>query len=97
MRFLEIAELFICLFAVYCVYALICRLVSHGCYRGDLSVAVHKTTEAEPRDAVRRAIILTEAQNGKMRSPVLLLEEEPDASDKEMLQQCGCRLYSRIL
>lgn len=96
MYFLEIAELLLCLFAVYGVYALICRLVSHGCYRGDLSVAVHKT-EAEPRDAVRRAIILTEAQNGKMRSPVLLLEEEPSTEDKEMLQQCGCRLYSRIL
>ena len=95
MLFVGILELFVCIFAVYGVYALICRLVSHGCYRGDLSVAVHQS-EAEPSDAVHRAILLTEAQNGKMRSPVLLLERAPDAKEKEALLQCGCRLYSRI-
>ena len=97
MGFTEFAEIVICVFAVYGVYALLCRIISHGCYRGDFSVAVHLLEKNEVEDAVRRAIILTEAQNGRMKSPVLLLEEPPSADESEALTKCGCRLYSRIL
>ncbi|MBQ8174799.1 MAG: hypothetical protein IJ009_05290 [Clostridia bacterium] len=95
MGFLEIMEIVVCIFAVYGVYALVCRLLGHGCYKGDLSVAIHKT-EGETGDAIHRAIILTEAQNGKMRSPVILLEKTPSAEEEKALRECGCRLYSRI-
>jgi hypothetical protein len=89
-------EILLSMLAVYGLYAIICRTVSHDCYCGDLSFAVHHTA-GESGDAVRRAVILTEAQNGKMRSPVVLLEQEPSADELAALRECGCRLYSRIL
>ena len=95
MDFFEIVEILVCIFAVYGVYALVCRLLGHGCYKGDLSVAAYETGE-ETADAVRRATILTEAQNGRMRSPVILLEQTPSAERIEALRECGCHLYSRI-
>lgn len=96
MLFFEILEILICILAVYGLYAIICRVLGHGCLRGDLSVAVHYTAGKE-RDAILRAVILTEAQNGPMRSPVLLLETQPSAEEIAALHECGCHLYSRIL
>ena len=96
MLFSEILEVLVCILAVYGLYAIICRVIGHGCFRGDVSYAVHYTA-GEERDAVLRAIILTEAQNGRMRSPVLLLETQPNAEEIAALHECGCHLYSRIL
>jgi hypothetical protein len=96
MLFLEILEILVCILAVYGLYAILCRMIGHGCYHGDLSVAVHYTA-GEERDAVLRAVILTEAQNGPMHAPVLLLEAQPTAEEMTALHECGCHLYSRIL
>lgn len=99
MGFLEIfAEIVVSILAVYGIYAILCRILAHGCYKGDLSVALH----AEGRwdllsDAgVRRATLLTEAQNGKMRSPVILVDGDMDENMLHILTESGYDLYRKI-
>ena len=99
MGFLEIiAEITVSILAVYGVYALLCRILAHGCYKGDLSVALHADRPGDILSdaSVRRAILLTEAQNGQMRSPVILLEGETDEDMLRMLAENGYDLYRKI-
>ncbi len=76
--FTVLFETVICIFAVYGIYALVCRLVAHFCYAGDLSIALHIKKDMSD-DAVAdmcRALVLTEAQKEKMAPPVILLDDE---------------------
>ena len=91
----EILELVVCVFAVYGVYALLCRFLSRRCYKGDLSVALHVKREGEipPDDGLRRALLLTEAQKGRMQSPVILLDCKTDDRSRLLLEDSGCDVY----
>ena len=99
MDFLEIiTEIVVCILAVYGIYAILCRILAHGCYKGDLSIALHADRQADLlSDAgARRATLLTEAQNGKMRSPVILVDGETDENMLHILAESGYDLYRKM-
>ena len=81
----DVFEVFVCILAVYGVYALICRFLARGCYKGDLAVGLRVQTTAAERDpaaladGIRRAHFLTEGQRGSMLPPVILLDSRPDS------------------
>lgn len=97
-------EIIVCLLAVYGIYAILCRFLAHGCYKGDLAVGLRIKQEKETADqvaitdGVRRARFLTEGQCGRMLPPVILLTGEPSASLQEALDELGgeCEIYCKI-
>lgn len=93
-----IAEVLVCIFAVYGVYAILCRILAHTCYKGDLSIALHLgQEEAQSAEAgLRRATVVTEAQSGKMGAPVILVDEETDESALAGLRAGGCDVYRKM-
>ncbi len=93
-------EILVCMLAVYGVYAIVCRLFSHGAYRGDLAIGVRvqpgrpDSTPAAVTDAVRRAQLLTEGQCGRMLPPVILLKEPDHPAWEELSEYCrGYEVY----
>lgn len=96
--FLEIFEIFICLFAVYGVYALICRILALFMRKDALSIAFHVGFEEDALsfvDGARQAEILSESMNGRLRPPVMLLEEKPSEEIFSALRDLGLSLYIR--
>jgi hypothetical protein len=98
MQVSDFLEIIVCMLAVYGVYAIICRFLAHGCYKGDLSVALRVKCgegEIDPAaiaDGVRRARFLTEGQRGKMLPPVILLtgpsKERCVGEETELTAEC---------
>jgi hypothetical protein len=89
--------------AVYGVYAILCRFLAHGCYKGDLAVGLRlqrKARETDPAalaEGLRRARFLTEGQRGKMLPPVILLDGCPPASSETIEElKRECEVYYKI-
>lgn len=97
---LEIFEIFVCLFAVYGMYALLCRILAIFMRKDALSIAYHVGLEEEeeglsPVDGARQAEILTESMNGRLRPPVMLLEGRPSEEQLLSLHDLGLAVYIR--
>ena len=96
---LEIFEIFVCLFAVYGMYALLCRLLALFMRKDALSIAFHADLEEEEAlssvDGARQAEILTESMNGRLRPPVMLLEKRPSEEQLLSLHDLGLAVYVR--
>ena len=104
MQIIDFLEIIVCMLDVYGIYAILCRFLSHGCYKGDLAVAlrIKRGEEAlDPAaiaDGIRRARFLTEGQRGKMLPPVILLTEHPAAQslcDVAALE-AECEVYYKL-
>ena len=102
MQFSDFVEIFVCILAVYGVYAFICRFLAHGCYKGDLAVAwrAKSAAAADPAtvaDGIRRARFLTEGQRGSMLPSVILLPADMRA-DADLLAelQGECDVYIKM-
>lgn len=96
--FVEIFEIFICLFAVYGVYALICRILALFMRKDALSIAFHVGFGEDDLsfvDGARQAEILSESMNGRLRPPVMLLDERPSEEILAALRDLGLSLYIR--
>jgi hypothetical protein len=96
---LEIFEVFVCLFAVYGMYALLCRILALLMRKDALSIAFHVDLEEEEPlssvDGARQAEILTESMNGRLRPPVMLLEARPSEEQLLALYDLGLAVYIR--
>ena len=96
---LAIFEIFVCLFAVYGIYALLCRILSLFMGKEALSIAFHADLEEEEQlfavDGARQAEILTESMNGRLRPPVILLEKRPSEEKLLSLYDLGLAVYIR--
>ena len=96
--FLEIFEIFVCLFAVYGIYALICRILALFMCKDALSIAFHVEEGTEPTDCTegaRRAEILSESMNGRLMPPVMLLDAPPSEDVLYALYELGRTVYIR--
>lgn len=105
MQVADLLEILVCVLAVYGVYAILCRILAHGCYKGDLAVALHLKRSAggrldrgELQDGLRRARFLTEGQRGKMLPPVILLPAAPSEEEGEIWQALRgeCEVYYKL-
>lgn len=104
MQLSDFLEIIVCILAVYGIYAIMCRLLAHGCYKGDLSVGLRIKRggrELDPAviaDGLRRARFLTEGQRGKMLPPVILLTARPgEWKDEELAELAGeCEIYYKM-
>ena len=98
MQLSDFLEIFVCMLAVYGIYAILCRFLAHGCYKGDMAVGLclqHREGEVDPaalEDGLRRARFLTEGQRGKMLPPVILLtgpsKERCVGEETELTAEC---------
>ena len=97
-------EILVCMLAVYGIYAILCRLLAHGCYKGDMALGLRilqgeqAATPATILDGVRRAQLLTEGQRGKMLPPVILLTGHPSEERRDALSELGgeCEVYCKM-
>ena len=103
MIFTVILEILVCMLAVFGIYAILCRLLAHGCYQGDTAIGLRlkdggRADWAALADGVRRARLLTEGQRGKMLPPVILLTGAPSEALAEQLHALGgeCEIYYKI-
>lgn len=95
---LEIFEIFVCLFAVYGIYALICRILALVMGKDALSIAFHVGEGEEPPacvDGARQAEILSESMNGRLMPPVMLLDGKPSEEALLTLCELGLAVYIR--
>ena len=93
---LEIFEIFVCLFAVYGIYALLCRILALFLRKDALSIAFHVGRGEEDLsfvDGARAAEILSESMNGRLMPPVMLLDGEIDEASVDAMLEMGLRLY----
>lgn len=93
---LEIFEIFVCLFAVYGVYALLCRILALFMRKDALSVAFHVGFGEDALsfvDGARAAEILSESMNGRLMPPVMLLDELPEEDTLAAMRELGLCLY----
>ena len=93
---MTIFEIFVCLFAVYGVYALLCRVLSLFMRKDALSVAFHVRGGENALsyiDGARAAEILSESMNGRLMPPVMLLDGELDEEELSAMRELGLRLY----
>ena len=104
MHLSDVFEIIVCMLAVYGIYALICRFISHGCYKGDLAVAFRPKDVAavnDPQtvaDGIRRARLMTEGQHGSMLPSVILLPVDVGQTDPDLLAalRAECEVYQKI-
>ena len=104
MQISDFLEIIVCMLAVYGIYAIVCRFLAHGCYKGDISVALRVKCgggEIDPAtiaDGVRRARFLTEGQRGKMLPPVILLTgPSKERLANEVIELAGeCEVYYKL-
>ncbi|MBQ8351850.1 MAG: hypothetical protein IJY20_07395 [Clostridia bacterium] len=104
MQVSDFLEIIVCMLAVYGIYAILCRLLAHGCYKGDLAVGIRikrESDHADPAviaDGVRRARFLTEGQRGKMLPPVILLTGQIKDLDANELAELAaeCEVYYKL-
>jgi hypothetical protein len=95
---LEILEIFICLFAVYGMYAFLCRILALFMGKDALSIAFHVREEEEPiicADGARQAEILSESMNGRLMPPVMLLDGKVSEETALTLRDLGLAVYVR--
>ena len=95
---LEILEIFICLFAVYGIYALVCRILALFMGKDALSIAFHVGEGEEIPvcvDGARQAEILSESMNGRLLPPVMLLDGRVSAETAQALRELGLTVYIR--
>lgn len=105
MNLADFFEIIVCMLAVYGVYSILCRFLSRGCYKGDLSVGLHVKLKSEEHshatlaDGIRRAHFLTEGQRGKMLPPVILLNFPCDTEiGDELAELCEeCEIYYKLM
>ncbi len=93
---LEIFEIFVCIFAVYGVYALLCRILALFMRKDALSVAFHVGRGEDAlsfMDGARAAEILSESMNGRLMPPVMLLDGEIDEEEIGAMRELGLTLY----
>lgn len=103
MQLSDFLEIFVCMLAVYGIYAILCRFLAHGCYKGDMAVGLclqHREGEVDPaalEDGLRRARFLTEGQRGRMLPPVILLNGNPSVVSEELEElKRECEVYCRL-
>ena len=103
MQLSDFLEIFVCMLAVYGIYAILCRFLAHGCYKGDMAVGLclqHREGEVDPaalEDGLRRARFLTEGQRGRMLPPVILLTGNPSVVSEELEElKRECEVYCRL-
>ena len=103
MQLSDFLEIFVCMLAVYGIYAILCRFLAHGCYKGDMAVGLclqHREGEVDPaalEDGLRRARFLTEGQRGRMLPPVILLNGSPSVASEELEElKRECEVYCRL-
>ena len=93
---LEIFEIFVCIFAVYGLYALLCRILALFMRKDALSVAFHVGVGEDAlsfTDGARAAEILSESMNGRLMPPVMLLDGELDDEELGAMRELGLTLY----
>ncbi len=99
MPFTWIAEVLVCIFAVFGLYGIICRLLSFCCEKEHLSIALHMTAEedggARLLEGIRHAQYMTEAQNFHMQPPVILLDVAPSEEVLALLRACQYEVYQK--
>ncbi len=96
---MQIAEMIVCLLAVFGLYTVLCRVLSLFCRKEKLSLAVHIENDKEiteaASDRLREAVIMTESENGRLMPPVILLARKPNGEEIGLLRGFGFPIYYR--
>ena len=96
MDFSEIAEIFICVLAVWGLYCIFRAFVSWCLPKKNISIAVHTTreeTEYELYTSLKEAQLISEGKAGVSGSPVILVDEAVSDEELEKISDTGCATY----
>ena len=96
MTIAEIAEIFVCVLAVWGLYCILRSVVSFFTDRSKMSIGIYFDAEQDTYDfycALRSASLITERKNAFKRQPVALTDELLSDTELQELSDLGTDVY----
>lgn len=96
MDFSEIAEIFVCVLAVWGVYCIFRSFVAWCLPKNNISIAVH-TTRQEPEyelyTSLKEARLISESNRDLSSDPVILVDGAVTDEELQIISDTGCATY----
>ena len=92
----EMAEIFICVLAVWGLYCIFRAFVAWCLPKKNISIAVHTTkeeSEYELYSSLKEAQLISDTKSGVSREPVILVDEAVSDEELEKISDTGCTTY----